>query len=89
MESENEDPIAAMNKIPVYGPNQRVRWTEFGDGWAGAGLGKVVDFASSRPFFGAPKGTGRDTPGPAYEIELDGERRHRVWVGPGEIQAAG
>jgi hypothetical protein len=83
----NDNPIAVMNSFAVFGPNQQVKWDVRPGGWAGEGSAKVVGFNPTRPFFGSKKGSGQDTPGPAYEIELATTHKHRVWVGPGEIAA--
>ncbi len=72
--------------VTLLGPKARVRWTaERLAVWAGNGEGFVTNFDPKRAYFGAAPGTGKDTPGPAYEIELAGERR--VWVGLGEVVA--
>lgn len=72
----------------ILGPKARVRWTAAKPGtWAGDGLGVVTNFVPARPYFGAAPGTGKDTPGPAYEIQLDGKGEHRVWVGFDDVVA--
>lgn len=69
----------------ILGPKTRVQWTTpKPGGWAGDGFGTLVNFDMNRAYFGAAKGTGKDTPGPAYEVELDHGNR-RVWVAPDEI----
>lgn len=78
-----------MNEI--LGPNTRVQWTTpKPGGWAGDGKGTLTNFDMERKYFGGKKGTGQETPGPAYEILLDaqGDRAPlTVWVAPDEVVA--
>lgn len=76
------------NRITIHGPKARVRWSAGvrDGGWVGDGAAVVTDFNPSRAYFGAPPGTGKDTPGPAYEIELETSRL-RVWVPLADVEA--
>lgn len=75
--------------ITLLGPKTRVRWTAAKGGWTANGLGMLTNFDPQRAYFGATKGSGKDTSGPAYEIQLDavGERDGlRVWVPLEEVE---
>jgi len=79
-----------VREIRIYPRHTRVRWLGANpEGWAGPGIGKLVDFEKARPYFplGTP-GTKDEPPkGPAYEIKLE-HNRLRQWVGITEVELA-
>lgn len=80
--------MTSQERITIHGPRARVRWSKGvrDGGWVGDGAATVTNFNPQRPYFGAVPGTGKDTPGPAYEIELDATHL-RVWVPITEVVA--